>query len=140
MARWAGFFNGVDPQSHEIGLGAKLTGRRIYEDQPGNGARMKGRKLPFVEECRQMARDAHARLFPDYAYIGWDIAISPDGPVMIEGNAKPSMAVAQRPFFRDMPAERFCALISHHLKGEAAQPRAERSGNSAAMVLSGPSA
>lgn len=117
-----GLFFGLDPETGVIGLGAKLLGARIFESQPGNGVRMTGRVVPFVAEARAMARAAHARLFPDYAYIGWDVAVAPGGAVMIEGNAKPSMTVAQRAFFRDIGPERFTALIAHHLAQAGAGP------------------
>lgn len=120
-----GIFLGVDPETGEIGLGAKLLGGRIHESQPGNGVRTKGRKVPFVAESRALAVEAHRLMFPGYAYIGWDIAVTPEGPVMIEGNAKPSMTVAQRSFFRNMPPERFAALLAHHMSaaGEERPPR-----------------
>ncbi|MET8749406.1 sugar-transfer associated ATP-grasp domain-containing protein [Streptomyces sp. NPDC004667] len=37
-----------------------------------------------------------ARLFPQVPFIGWDIALTPEGPVVIEGNSSPSLAHIQR--------------------------------------------
>ncbi len=110
-----GIYFGVNPDTGEIGVGARLLGSEVFEGNPTNGVRMKGRILPFFREARALALDTHQRLFSDYAYAGWDVAITPDGPVMIEGNAKPSMAVAQRAFLRDMGPERFCELVGHHI-------------------------
>ncbi len=43
-------------------------------------------QLPFWNEAKQMAVAAHA-LYPQFPSIGWDVAITPEGPVMIEANA-----------------------------------------------------
>ena len=43
-------------------------------------------KVPYVMEAIDLAKEA-AGYFPEVPYIGWDIAITPDGPVVVEGNA-----------------------------------------------------
>lgn len=43
-------------------------------------------KIPDVPEALALAQKA-AAYFPEVAYIGWDIAFTPKGPVIIEGNA-----------------------------------------------------
>lgn len=42
--------------------------------------------IPFWQEAKAMVIDA-AFYIPELSYIGWDVAISPHGPVIIEGNA-----------------------------------------------------
>lgn len=42
--------------------------------------------IPFWKEAKAMVIDA-ASFIPELSFIGWDVAISPDGPVIIEGNA-----------------------------------------------------
>jgi putative polysaccharide biosynthesis protein len=46
---------------------------------------VEGKRLPFWHEISNMVTQAHA-LFNDVLTIGWDLAITPDGPVIIEGN------------------------------------------------------
>jgi len=46
---------------------------------------VENKKLPFWHEISNMAMQAHAQ-FGDILTIGWDLAITPDGPVIIEGN------------------------------------------------------
>lgn len=41
--------------------------------------------LPYIQEAVDMAVKLHAKL-PSIRIIGWDIAITPDGPAFIEGN------------------------------------------------------
>lgn len=43
-------------------------------------------KIPYVSESLALAQKA-AGYFPEISYVGWDIAITPEGPVIIEGNA-----------------------------------------------------
>ncbi|MCR4669407.1 MAG: hypothetical protein K5774_08595 [Clostridia bacterium] len=45
----------------------------------------KGKKLPFVREAVDMCLYC-ASLIPETRYIGWDVAVTPSGPVIVEGN------------------------------------------------------
>lgn len=42
-------------------------------------------EIPFYEECRQLAISLHQAI-PQLFTVGWDIAITENGPVVIEGN------------------------------------------------------
>lgn len=42
-------------------------------------------QIPFLNQAIEQAKFLHSKL-PDIHSIGWDIAISPEGPVFIEGN------------------------------------------------------
>ena len=45
----------------------------------------KGKQLPFVREAIDLCLKA-ARRLPEVRYIGWDIAVTPGGPVIVEAN------------------------------------------------------
>jgi len=47
--------------------------------------RVGGRALPFWQEAVDICQRAH-RLFPDLPSIGWDVAITPSGVKLLEGN------------------------------------------------------
>lgn len=51
-------------------------------------------KIPYVKESFEMVKEA-ALLIPDIRYVGWDVAITEDGPVVIEGNEYPSYGLIQ---------------------------------------------
>ena len=52
------------------------------------------KKIPYVPEAIEMVKEA-ALLIPDLRYIGWDVAITEDGPSIIEGNELPSYGLIQ---------------------------------------------
>ena len=52
---------------------------------PATGARIEGYELPMWREARAMAFGAMPHFLPNRS-IGWDIAITPDGPVIVEAN------------------------------------------------------
>lgn len=52
------------------------------------------KKIPYVKESFEMVKEA-ACLIPEIRYIGWDVAITEDGPVVIEGNEYPSYGLIQ---------------------------------------------
>jgi hypothetical protein len=56
-----------------------------YATHPTTGVQFQGFQIPFFEEVKQMAVEA-ANWLPK-ALVGWDIAVSEAGPVLIEGNA-----------------------------------------------------
>lgn len=65
-----------------------------YVTHPDTGTVIKGMKLPFIPEAREMVKKA-ALLVPEVRYVGWDVAITQDGPVLIEGNFYPSYGLTQ---------------------------------------------
>jgi hypothetical protein len=42
-------------------------------------------QIPFFQESLEMAKSLHT-LFQQFFIIGWDIGITPEGPIVIEGN------------------------------------------------------
>jgi len=61
----------------------------IFSAHPATGTVLKGIKIPFMKQAEDMAKQA-ARLVPGIRYVGWDIAITRDGPVFIEANHNPA--------------------------------------------------
>lgn len=84
-----GMFAGIDI---ETGL---MKGEAFSNFEKGNGQVLSAHpltgqafrdfKIPFFNEAKQLALKA-ARLIPEARVVGWDICITPDGPVLLEGN------------------------------------------------------
>lgn len=55
------------------------------ERHPNSGVVFEGRKIPMYDELTKQVKFFHSKLNGIYT-IGWDIAITNDGPLFIEGN------------------------------------------------------
>lgn len=60
----------------------------FYEKTPGTGIPIKGYQLPDWDKVLDLCCRAAARI-PEMRFIGWDVAFTPDGPVLVEGNGLP---------------------------------------------------
>ncbi len=68
-----------------------------YASHPATGARIEGSELPFFAAVVALTEQAHD-LAGVSAAIGWDIAITPDGPLLLEGNSVWGTDVMQTSF------------------------------------------
>ena len=77
----------VDPETGIVGKGliGKGFGSGFYDEHPDSKLKFAGMKIPFWEEIIRLCSEA-ARCFPHCRDLGWDIAITPDGPVFVEGS------------------------------------------------------
>ncbi len=101
--------NGVNPVDnfHAQGMGVaidmetgKLTGNAIDKDNvefthhPTTGVQFDGFQLPCFEEVKDLV--LRAALESDkILVVGWDVALSDKGPVIIEGNRRPGFDLVQ---------------------------------------------
>ena len=60
----------------------------LWITHPDTGVTIKGFKVPYFEEARAMVMDAITTRKVE-GYIGWDIAISENGPMLLEVNDRP---------------------------------------------------
>lgn len=71
-------FPGVDKQSN------------VYREHPVTGTPIVGFRVPMYDRVWELTQQL-ARRTPEAPYVGWDLAITPDGPVVIEGNHNSSV-------------------------------------------------
>ncbi len=88
----------VDPKTGEVLTEACDYDGGIYEKHPETGATFKGFHIPFWKETLQMLEKA-TRTMHQVGYVGWDIAITENGPILIEGNNDPGYIGFQLPLF-----------------------------------------
>ncbi len=61
---------------------------------PDTGIVFNGFKLPYWNETLKLVTETHSKMYPIKA-IGWDIAVTTKGPVVIEGNPDFDCALLQ---------------------------------------------
>jgi hypothetical protein len=65
-------------------------GRGEFTSHPITKYEFINKPIPFFKETLYLAINAHKQL-PMFSVIGWDIAITENGPVIIEGNSTPDV-------------------------------------------------
>ncbi len=66
----------------------------IFETHPDTGVRFEGYEIPMLSEAIALAKEAALEI-PQMRHVGWDIAITPEGPAIIEGNEYPGTDLCQ---------------------------------------------
>jgi hypothetical protein len=100
----------------DVGLRPEIGWR---DRHPNTDAQITGRVLPLWSETLALAARGHAA-FADRLLIGWDIAITAAGPVLIEGNSGPDLDIVQRVCAEPVGNARLGALIALHLRRDLA--------------------
>lgn len=65
---------------------------------PETGTVFKGFKIPYFKEALEMVESAGRKVV---GYTGWDVAITENGPVLIEANIMPGNRILQMPYVED---------------------------------------
>jgi hypothetical protein len=82
----------VDMETGTLGRGTRVAGAirdtvsPLFTIEDINGEPFAGKTLPFFFEALQMAKDVHEKILSEHVYLGTDIALTPDGPKIIETN------------------------------------------------------
>lgn len=81
----------VEPASGRLtaatGASSNGIGFSVLTHHPKTGERFAGFELPHWQEARKLAERA-AMLFLPLRTIGWDLALTEEGPLLLEGNAE----------------------------------------------------
>jgi hypothetical protein len=112
-----GIASAVDIESGRLGRASNLgaDARLGWMDRhPSTGALITGFELPMWDEVREFAVRVHDA-FADRVIVGWDIAITADGPVLVEGNGAPDLDIMQRFVRHGLMAARLGALLAFHV-------------------------
>jgi hypothetical protein len=87
-----------------------------YEVHPTSGARIEGLELPFWSEAVSLVARAHDAATPGLLpVLGWDVALTDEGPLLLEGNDLPCSTLAQLPGGIPLGATPVVANINAHL-------------------------
>lgn len=81
---FGGFYTMLDDEGRSRGPGYDSHGH-VHETHPDTGFVIGDFVLPTIDEVTAFV-DRVARVVPQVQYVGWDIVVTPDGPVLVEGN------------------------------------------------------
>ena len=88
-----GMFALLDENGKIITDAADREGK-VFEYHPYTKVKIKGFQVPYFKEAIDMVKKASKKI-PQINYVGFDIAISDKGPVIIEGNECPGYDIYQ---------------------------------------------
>lgn len=106
----------VDIQSGIVGPASDSWSRRPclwHAHHPVTGARIEGLRLPLWKETVAAVERTH-NLFADRVMLGFDVAITDRGPVIIEGNVQSGCDMIQRTHDLPIGAQRLGELLAYH--------------------------
>jgi hypothetical protein len=93
---------------------ADLAPDAWWDRHPKTGALVTGRVIAGWPDLAGLAVRAH-RAFSGRVVIGWDLALTPEGPVIIEANSDPDTHFLQRVHRRMIGRSPMAPLLRHHL-------------------------
>ncbi len=85
--------------------------QELVECHPDSGTRMVDFELPMWAEAKKLALQG-MKVFKSMGMIGWDIAITDQGPVIVEPNESPDHVLPQLADRRGIMDERFRAFVA----------------------------
>jgi hypothetical protein len=85
-----------------------------HDRHPVTGVEVAGRSVPCWDAVAALAERAH-RVTRDRILVGWDIAITPSGPVLLEGNSYADVHYPQRIYRKPYGEMRIGQLLRHHM-------------------------
>lgn len=91
-----GCFVGIDTDKGVLkGIGHQLLehGGNIYTSHPDTNFKFEGFEIPYFKEAKEMCIMASSILKDKL--VGWDVAITEDGPLIIEGNHNYHIAMSE---------------------------------------------
>lgn len=95
-AAQGGIYASVNIMTGELDSVAFNSSGKKYANHPITNHPIKGFQIPFWEEVVDICKKAALEI-PDVRCVGWDVAISEKGPLLIEGNDRWSRFVWQHP-------------------------------------------
>lgn len=81
---FGGFYTMLDMEGRSKGPGYD-SHANVHLAHPESGVSIPDFRLPLVDELMAFI-DRVARVVPQVRYVGWDVVITPTGPVLVEGN------------------------------------------------------
>lgn len=90
-----GLVAGVDKKTGIVETDGVDVNGKIYTTHPDTGVTIKGFQIPMFSEILEIVKAAGNTID---GYIGWDIAVTTEGPALIEANTNPGNRILQMPY------------------------------------------
>ncbi len=95
----------VDMETGELGpasgMGFSNPGHWI-DMHPISGTQINGLNLPYWNETKELVSRSHKLAFNNRVLLGWDVAITDNGPILVECNGWPDNELIQKPYNRPL--------------------------------------
>ncbi len=89
-----GMFLKIDMNSGKVGDQAMSYFSEKFSEHPDTHVEFRNYKITRWDEIRTFIVESAGK-FPFLTYLGWDISLTPDGPVAIEINRLPGISLMQ---------------------------------------------
>ena len=87
----------IDLESGKLITDAADMECNVFTHHPATGVEIKGFQIPYYKEALAMVTEAVTKNKLE-GYLGWDIAIAEDGPLLIEVNNRPGVVLLSTPY------------------------------------------
>ncbi len=86
----------IDPETGVVTHPAADKDYKAYDRHPATGTAFVGFEIPRFQEALALVKEA-AAIEPRMGYVGWDVAVTPDGLCLVEANSFPGHDILQLP-------------------------------------------
>ena len=93
----------------------KTTPLVRFDYHPDTKGRITGHQIPQFNEAIELAKNAH-KLLSTHRFLGWDIAITPSGPTILEANANLVCDLIQAAFDAPLSETEFSDICLQWIK------------------------
>jgi hypothetical protein len=114
----AGLAAPIDLTTGRLGAAVRSDPRLVIapvDVHPDTKATIEDTYLPWWSEARTLVLAAHAKL-PSIACVGWDVALTATGPVLVEANWAPGARLAQAPSGVPLGETNFMRYLDAHMR------------------------
>ena len=91
-----GMTSRINIDKGELMYDAENVEHEKYTHHPVSKIKFIGYKIPMWKECMNLVKES-SKLVPQLRYVGWDLAITKDKPILVEGNTIPGHGMMQMP-------------------------------------------
>lgn len=94
-AHTKGIYININMETGETEGEAYNEDLEIFDKHPFSKKELKNIKIPYFNDLISLAKKC-ALLFPSLTFVGWDIALTNKGFMVLEGNSSPGLTIIQR--------------------------------------------